>query len=370
MTQGLLQITERIPTPFLLVDQDILERNIRGIQAYADHHGLIHRPHVKTHKSLEIAGMQTALGAGGLACAKVEEAKVMAGAGHRDITVAYPALGLYRARELACLAKTCRIRVALDSRYIMDELARAAVRQNSCIGIMPIFDPGLGRCGTADPEIIVELARYARDCPGLRFDGIQMYMGHLYGDRARDEKEFAEINRKWEPVYQALADAGLKPHIVSSGSSPSLRFTHLISHVNELRVGTAVLNDYFELRFGHCTPEECAARVVATVVSDAVPGQVIMDAGSKTLSAKQLLRREKLEMGHIPEYPEARIFRLHEEHGWIDVSRCEKKPALGERISIVPVNISLCVNLFDFLHLASANGEIKRTKVDARGCLV
>ena len=143
-----------------------------------------------------------------------------------------------------------------------------------------------------------------------------------------------------------------------------------MERVNEIRVGTAVLNDYFVLKFGHCDLEECALRVVATVVSDVIPGQVLIDAGSKALSAKQLLRRENLEMGYVVEYPEARVFRLHEEHGWVDVSRCNHPPKTGDRMSIIPVNAALCMNLYDHFYLLTGRGIVRKERVDARGCLV
>jgi D-serine deaminase-like pyridoxal phosphate-dependent protein len=141
----------------------------------------------------------------------------------------------------------------------------------------------------------------------------------------------------------------------------------LVHHVNEIKVGTYALNDYFVLKLGHCTLKDCAARVIATVVSDVVSGQVIIAAGSKTLSAKQLLRHENLEMGYIPEYPEARIFRLHEEHGWVDVSQCVNPPRIGQPLSIVPVNVALCINLFDEFYFYTNDGTLKKEKVDARG---
>lgn len=143
-----------------------------------------------------------------------------------------------------------------------------------------------------------------------------------------------------------------------------------MERVNEIRVGTAILNDYFVLNFGHCDLKDCALRVVATVVSDIVPGQVLIDAGSKALSAKQLLRRENLEMGYVVEYPEARVFRLHEEHGWVDVSRCNHPPKTGDRMSIVPVNAALCMNLYDHFYLRTGRGIVRKERVDARGCLV
>ncbi len=370
MAEELLNITESIPTPFLIIEEEIVRRNINRVHDYANRHRFAVRPHVKTHKSLCIAGMQIEAGAVGIAVAKVGEAEVMARLGNVDITVAYPAVGVARAERLAKLALKQNVSVAVDSEYVMDELADAAVRHNITIGILIMFDAGLHRCGIADPGQIVKLAQYAETHSGLCYDGIQMYLGHLYGDAARDPQSFERINQLWDPVYEALCTAGLQPETVSSGSTPSLENTHLVNYVNEIRVGTAVLNDYFVLKFGHCALEDCAARVVATVVSDVVPGQVIIDAGSKALSAKQLLRRENLEMGYVPEYPKARIFRLHEEHGWVDIAGCDRRPKVGERLSIVPVNVSLCINLYDHFHLLTRDGILQKEQVDARGCCV
>jgi len=294
----------------------------------------------------------------------------MAKLGPIDLTIAYPAVGTARTQRIAKLSLHQNITVAVDSEYILNELAGEAAKHGTVIGVLIIFDAGLHRCGTADPGQIVRLAQYAEAHSGLRFNGIQMYLGHLYADAARDMQSFKRINQLWSPVHEALCAASLTPKTVSSGSTPSLFKTHLISHVNEIRVGTAVLNDYFILKFDHCALTDCAARVVATVVSDVVPGQVIIDAGSKALSAKQLLRHENLEMGYIVEFPHARITRLHEEHGWVDVSRCNHQPKVGQRMSIVPVNVSLCVNLYDHFYLITPGGTLQKKRVDARGCLV
>ena len=370
MVEGLLNITESVLTPFLLIEEEILQENIRRIQEYANKHRFAVRPHVKTHKALLIARMQIDSGAVGIAVAKAGEAEVMARLGDVDVTVAYPAVGSVRAERLAKLSLKQDIRVAVDSEYIMDELADAAIRHNTTIGVLVMFDAGLHRCGVADPGQIIRLAQYAESHKRLRYDGIQMYLGHLYGDAARDPESFERINQLWEPVYETLCSAGLRPETVSSGSTPSIENTHLVPYVNEIRVGTGYLNDYFVLKFDHCSLRDCAARMVATVVSDVVPGQAIIDAGSKALSAKQLLRHKNLEMGYIPEFPEARIFRLHEEHGWVDVSRCNHPPRVGERLSIIPVNISLCINLYDHFYLISCGGNLQKVPVDARGCCI
>jgi len=377
MREDLPNIPESIPTPFLLIEEKIVRNNIRRIHDYADRHRFSVCAHVKTHKSIAIARMQIDAGAVGIAVAKTDEARVMANLGDVDITVAYPIVGDTRAESVARLSVDRAISVAADSEYVMDGLAHAAAAHETVIGIYIIvigiyiiFDAGLRRCGVSDPEQVVRLARYARTRPGLRYEGIQMYLGHLYGDAAGDPESFDKINRLWGPAHMALCSAGLAPATVSSGSTPLLFNTHLVERVNEIRVGTAVLNDYFVLKFGHCALQDCALRVVATVVSDIVPGQVLIDAGSKALSAKQFLRRENLEMGYVVEYPEARVFRLHEEHGWVDVSRCNHPPRTGDRMSIVPVNAALCMNLYDHFYLRTGRGIVRKERVDARGCLV
>ena len=366
----LLALTSCLPTPFLVLNETSLKRNIDRIHAYADRHGFQVRPHVKTHKSRFIAKMQMAAGAAGIAVAKATEALALAPKERGDITVAYPALGQERARIIAKLSTEHRVRVAADSRALMDGLALAARQYQTRIGIHIMFDAGLHRCGVADADQVLSLARYARESQGLCYDGIQLYMGHLYGDAARDPETVHRVNHLWKPVYKALCRENLRPETVSSGSTPSLFETHRIHGINEIRVGTAYLNDYFVLKFNHCCLADCAARVVAQVVSDRVPGQVIIDAGSKALSAKQLLRRETLETGYVCEYPEARIFRLHEEHGWMDVRYCNPPPALGQRISIIPVNVALSMNLYDSFYWLGSDGVLQKKTVDARGCHV
>ena len=364
-------LTAPIPTPFLAVDEAIARKNIRQIQDYADRNGLAVRPHVKTHKSLRLTRMQLDAGAVGVAVAKVGEAEVMSAIENLDILVAYPAVGAARVESLARLAKrNHRISVAADTEYLIDELADAAGKHKTTIGTLIMFDAGLHRCGVSDPGQITRLARLAAARKGLRFDGVQIYLGHLYGDAARSAGSFEQVNRLWEPAYEALCAAGLKPKIVSSGSTPSILNSHRVRHVNEIRVGTAVYHDYFSFKYQHCTLDECAARVIATVVSDVIPGQVIIDTGAKALSAKQLLRHENLEMGYLPEYPEARIFRLHEEHGWVDVRRCKTPPRTGQRLSIIPVAVSHCVNQYDDFYLLAENGTLEKERVDARGCYV
>jgi len=98
---------------------------------------------------------------------------------------------------------------------------------------------------------------------------------------------------------------------------------------------------------GYCRLEDCAARVVCTVISNAVPGQVVIDAGSKTLTSDRCIPALESGHGYVAEYPEARITALSEEHGQVDITACDRQPRIGERLTVIPNHICPCVNLHD-----------------------
>jgi D-serine deaminase-like pyridoxal phosphate-dependent protein len=137
--------------------------------------------------------------------------------------------------------------------------------------------------------------------------------------------------------------------------------------ITEIRPGSYVFNDANTARGGHCRLADCAARVVTTVVSDAVPGQVIVDAGSKALARDQCIPQPVAGYGFVLEYPQARIKSLSEEHGQVDVSQCPHRPRIGECVSIIPNHICPAVNLTDFMWLRTADGNLRELPVDARG---
>ena len=117
----------------------------------------------------------------------------MAAIDNLNILVAYPAVGATRARSLARLARHHHISVAADTEYLIDELAAAAGKPKTTIGIFVMFDAGLHRCGVSDPGQVVRLANCAASRKGLHFEGIQLYMGHLYGDAARSDERFDQV---------------------------------------------------------------------------------------------------------------------------------------------------------------------------------
>ena len=120
---------------------------------------------------------------------------------------------------------------------------------------------------------------------------------------------------------------------------------------------------------GFCTLDDCAVRIVCTVVSDAVPDQVVIDAGSKTLTSDRCLVAPDSGYGYIVEYPDAQIRLLSEEHGQVDTSRCYQRPRIGEQVSVIPNHICPCVNLQDAVWWLEPGQEPELMPVDARGKL-
>jgi D-serine deaminase-like pyridoxal phosphate-dependent protein len=166
--------------------------------------------------------------------------------------------------------------------------------------------------------------------------------------------------------------SGLRAAIVSGGSTPTAFQSHHIRHATEIRPGTYVFNDMNCVTGGFCSLDDCAARIVCTVVSDAVPEQVVIDAGSKTLTSDRL-HGGGAEAGHgfVVEYPGATIVKLSEEHGQVDVRNCERRPKVGERVTVIPNHICPCINLQSQVYWLDEPGQPARpVDVDARGRVV
>ena len=156
---------------------------------------------------------------------------------------------------------------------------------------------------------------------------------------------------------------------MSGGSTPTAFQSHLVPQFTEIRPGTNVFNDMNTVRGGFCSLDDCAASIVCTVMSDAVGGQVVLDGGTKTFTSDRCGPAPDSGHGHIVEYPDAVITKLTEEHGQVDMSRCARRPQVGERVTVIPNHICPCVNLQDTVWWQDADGTCRPMTVDARGRL-
>ncbi|MGH7602768.1 MAG: alanine racemase, partial [Gemmatimonadaceae bacterium] len=304
-----------LDTPALYVDRDAMEHNIARMQAQCRGWGVGLRPHVKTHKIPEIAQMQLDAGAIGITVAKVGEAEVLPG---DDVLVAYP---LVKAKlpRLRKLAKSRRVKVSIDS----VEVARDLTGIDTLVEI----DVGVGRVGAQSAEQAVEVAKAC-----THFQGICYWPSWL------DEEGFSKACVKIDAALRALSAAGFETKIVSGGSTPGAAKTPLIPQTTEIRPGTYVFYDASSLEAKICNEADCALRVLTTVVSTSVPGQCVIDAGSKTLSSDQA--HESGTYGHVIDHPWT-VRKLNEEHGYVEIHGPAR---VGEKVWVVPAHVCPTVN--------------------------
>src|SRR5688572_20649128 len=168
-----------LETPAVVVDLDVMERNLSRMAEYCRSHKLRLRPHTKSHKIPALAKRQLAHGAHGITVAKIGEAEVMLDAGITDILIAYPIVGTAKAEKLADLATRADVTVALDSAEAAQSISAAANKTNARVSVLVELDVGFHRCGVANEDEVLNLARKVADLPGLEFKGSMFFPGHL-----------------------------------------------------------------------------------------------------------------------------------------------------------------------------------------------
>lgn len=355
-----------LATPVPVVDLDRMEANIVRVAEYARVHGLALRPHVKTHKSPRVAKAQLAQGAAGLTCATLREAEVMR-AVTDDLLIAYPPIGAARLSRFAALAKASRLRVMLDSREAVDSLAAALRAGGPRVGVLVELDLGMRRVGVATPADVVALARRIAAQPSLEWLGVGFYPGHIRGSAEGQVAAIDALNWQLCDTLDGLAVAGLPVRVVSGGSTPALWQSHRVAGITEIRPGTSVYNDRTTAEIGACALVDCALTVLATVVSTAVPGQVVVDAGTKALGREPIRGVEARGYGVLLDRPEVVVSALSEEHGTLDLSQTAWRPSIGDQVRIIPNHVCIVTHLFDNAVGIRGDVVVEEWCVEARG---
>lgn len=355
---------DSLATPAILVDRAKLETNIRSMQAACDGSGIQLRPHMKTHKMVEVARRQLGAGAKGLTCAKVGEAEAMLPSGVKEIFVANSLVGRGLAPRLAALAeRLADLRVALTSEAHFEPLADLAAATGRRLGVMLAVDTGLGREGARSDEIARRLATRLARHPQLELKGLYCHEGHFYGlppDQvpAVLETMLERMHRLRLSIDPALA---LWP-----GCSVTARLATQISRgrVQAVRPGAYMFGDLSLSRTTKVmAPADVAVHVLATVVDKPEPGLALIDAGSKTFSSD---RTPENHFGAADDGRDLTVVRVNEEHGYVrgaDVDRL----TVGERVAFVPAHICTVINLTSEVTVTEGTTLIGRWTVEARG---
>lgn len=355
-----------LETPAALVDLGIMAQNLDRMAEYCAVHGLALRPHVKTHKSPRVAAEQLRLGAAGLTCATPRELEVMSDVCN-DLLLAYPPVGATRLRRILALPREVQLTVALDSREALEILAEAADAAAREIGVYVEVDVRMRRVGVGSAHAAVTLARRVTDLSPLVYRGIAFYPGHIRQPVRAQDAAIARLRADLGMVLEALAQDGLDPPVVSGGSTPAAWRMHEVTGITEVRPGTYVYNDRTTAILGACEPSDCAFTVLATVVSTAVPGQAVIDAGTKSLGREPLPDDDTGGYGALLDRPEVTVTRLSEEHGILDLAGTEWRPNVGDVVRVVPNHVCVVVHLNDTIY--GVRGDVVETRwpVTARG---
>jgi D-serine deaminase-like pyridoxal phosphate-dependent protein len=338
-----------IDTPALIVDLDRMASNIEAMARLGRDGKIALRPHVKSHKTPELAIRQVEAGAVGITCQKLGEAEVMADAGLSDITIAYQIIGARKLRRLSDLAHRVRVTTLVDSMEGARPLSEAASADGITLDTLVEVDDGYHRCGVL-PEHALPLVRaVAHDLPGLRFVGILAYEGHIYDltDRIAVLREARRSYDLMGEVVERLRGASIPVARVSVGASATAQAAADHPVVTELRPGSYIFNDRYQVSMGAASVEECALSVLATVVSVPAPDRAIIDVGSKGLSWSPPVGADGY--GLILGHDQATIARLADEHGIVTVPEGTRPFSIGERVKVIPNSHPPVVNSFSEL---------------------
>lgn len=351
-------LPENLPTPATIILADRLERNLATMAALATGLPAALRPHAKTHKCREIVRLQRRHGARGISVATVGEAEILTGAQADDVDDVFIAYPLWadpdQVDRLRALAERAVVCVGVDSPAAAVRLAPLAGRVRALVEV----DCGLHRSGVAPSVAGAVASAIAR--AGLEVAGAFTYPGQSYrpgaGAQSAEDERIALAE-----AAESLRSAGFEPHVLSGGSTPSIRHARPGS-LNEIRPGVYVFNDAQQVELGTVTIEEVALVAAATVVSRPTPTRAVLDAGSKVLGSDRPAWTTGY--GRLLAWPEARIEGLWEHHAVVTVG--EPGPELGEVVAVVPNHVCTAVNLVPDLLVVDDGQVVDRWPVAAR----
>ncbi|MDB6123587.1 MAG: alanine racemase domain protein [Pedosphaera sp.] len=328
-----------VDTPSLLLDGEALRANIARIAAFFANRPSGLRPHFKSHKCTRISQLQMQAGAVGITCAKLGEAEVLADAGIREILIANQIVGRVKIARLVELAKRAAPMVAVDSETNIRMLSEAATTAKVEIRVLVEVNIGLNRCGVQAGTPALALVRLIASLPGIKFEGLQGYEGHLVD--LRDEAERAEKTRAaLGPLVETrrlIESAGIPVNIVTGGGTGTYTFTGDFPGVDEVQAGSYAAMDwyYFDIR-----PEfRQAMSILATVISRPTPELAIIDVGRKGVGA---------EFGppRVKDFPGASVARFgSEEHTSISLPK-DCKLGVGDHLELIPSHGCTTSNLY------------------------
>ena len=354
-------------TPALVLDLEMLDRNIAEMANFAKAHNVKLRPHSKTHKSADIARRQIAAGALGVCCAKLGEAEALAEAGVESTHITSPVVTPQAiARLIALNDKAKDVMVVVDHPANADALAAAA--KGKPLTVVVDIDPGMHRTGVATPDGVVELVKKVVGLKSLKYAGVQFYCGrhqHIIDFKER-KAEIEERTEYLKGVLAKLDAAGLKPGIITGSGTGTHYIDAKLGVFTELQVGSYVFMDHdynvCDLRGADKPTFEQALQIDARVVSANTPGMVTVDAGLKAMATE---KGPPVILTGAVEGSTTRF--MGDEHLGVFAPEGKAPPAHGEQVVLTPPHCDPTVNLYESYHVVKGDTLVDIWPVTGRG---
>jgi 3-hydroxy-D-aspartate aldolase len=356
-------------TPALVLDLDMLDRNIADMANFAKAHNVKLRPHSKTHKSADIARRQIAAGALGVCCAKLGEAEALAEEGLQTMHITSAVVTPQGITRLIALnGKVTDLMIVVDHPTNVDALAAAATKAGKPLTVIVDIDPGIHRTGVASPEGVVDLVKKVVGHKSLKYAGVQFYCGshqHIIDFKERKEK-IEERTAYLKGIVDTLTAAGLKPGIVTGSGTGTHYIDAKLGVFTELQVGSYVFMDHdynvCDLRGLDKPTFEQALQIDARVVSANTPGMVTVDAGLKAMATE---KGPPVILSGAVEGATTRF--MGDEHLAVIAPEGKAAPGFAEQVILTPPHCDPTVNLYEAYHIVKGDTLVEIWPVTARG---
>lgn len=352
---------DELETPALLLDRAALNQNLTTMADYFRDRSANLRPHFKNHKCTQLARLQLEAGSAvGMTCAKLGEAEILAAAGIENILIANQVVGRSKMERLTQVARRARLSLAVDHVDQIQAISEAAVRADVQIGVLVEVDIGMGRCGVAFGEPALQLTRYVMDSPGIVFDGLQAFEGHLIyiqDANERRERTIAAMHRAIK-TRQLIEAAGISVNVISGGSSSTYQFISDLPGVDEIQAGTYATMD---CAYRKVSPEfQQALSVLTRVISRRSPGTAVLDVGVKGAG-------NEFGLPEIKGYPDLVIpFFKSEEHCVVNET---PDWMIGQTVELIPSHACTTCNLYRQFHVHEDGQIVDVWPIEASGML-
>lgn len=359
---------EDVETPAVLVDLDVMERNMQEYASFAEEQGIGLRSHVKTHKIPDLAHRQNEMtGGDGILCQTLSEVEVMAQSGIDDIYLSYMVVEESKLDRLIRISeKLDEFTTTVDTPGNIHPLQEAAERRDAVVDVILEFDIGLNRVGVSTVEEAVEMASLIEELPNLNFAGVMAYEAHvaLSAESKADFERLCEeaMDQTAEWIGQVEAETGVSVDEVKVGGTSTSKFSGKHDVVTEINPGMYPFNDVGELnrRDFEVDKEDCAVTVLTTAISSPTEDRTVVDAGSKSISM------DIQGLDPVPKFRDDISYgRASEEHGYIDTS--DGTLDAGDRVEFITPHVCTTINLHDTL-VGHRDGVVEEVwEIQARG---